>query len=47
MPKIFISYRRHDSADVTKRLHGRLANEFDLSSTTSTPFPQALIFASA
>ena len=29
MPKIFISYRRHDSADVTKRLHGRLANEFD------------------
>jgi hypothetical protein len=29
MPKIFISYRRQDSADVTKRLHGRLANEFD------------------
>ncbi len=29
MPKIFISYRRHDSAEVTKRLHGRLAHEFD------------------
>src|ERR1700691_5538155 len=29
MPKIFISYRRHDSAEVTKRLQGRLENEFD------------------
>jgi eukaryotic-like serine/threonine-protein kinase len=29
MPKIFISYRRHDTADVTKRLHGRLENQFE------------------
>jgi eukaryotic-like serine/threonine-protein kinase len=28
MPKIFISYRRQDSAEVTKRLHGRLEGHF-------------------
>jgi eukaryotic-like serine/threonine-protein kinase len=29
MPKLFISYRRNDSADVTRRLHGRLESEFE------------------
>lgn len=29
MPKIFISYRRQDSAEVTKRLHGRLEGQFE------------------
>src|SRR5580704_2352831 len=28
MPKVFISYRRQDSAEVTKRLQGRLQNHF-------------------
>ncbi len=29
MPKVFISYRRQDSAEVTKRLQGRLQNQFE------------------
>ncbi len=29
MPKVFISYRRQDSAEVTKRLQGRLENQFE------------------
>ena len=28
MPKVFISYRRDDSADATGRLHDRLSTEF-------------------
>jgi eukaryotic-like serine/threonine-protein kinase len=29
MPKVFISYRRQDSSEVAKRLHGRLEHQFE------------------